>query len=163
MTVAKLWEPLLLDEDTVTALSLGPAFCHVGILSAAQWAGVPGRPSRLGARGSGSGCVLGGQCRIQPLSRFLATVRFPENEEASQLRLLQLELVREGQGCNLVGSAGLLDGWQRGLGLGAPALGQYTCGCEPGLGPGPVPRGSGLICGGKSPRPGPGPSPRPPE
>lgn len=37
-------------------------------------------------------------------------MRFPENEEASQLRLLQLELVREGQGCNLVGSAGFLMG-----------------------------------------------------
>lgn len=53
----------------------------------------------------------------EPLSRFLATVRLPENEEASQLRLQSESLVREGQGHTLVGSAGLLDQLQRRLGL----------------------------------------------
>ena len=51
------------------------------------------------------------------LSRFLATVRLPENEEALQLRLQLESLVQEGQGCSPVGSAGFLYPLQRRLSL----------------------------------------------
>lgn len=53
----------------------------------------------------------------EPLSRFLANVRLPENEEASQLRLQLESRMREGQGRTPVVSAGLLDQLHRRLGL----------------------------------------------